>query len=794
MATKRQKMLYQAIAMISVLALSGCEWDNSEDYDDDPVFSADDPNQSQGSPGSGGQGPAPEFDGPVVSGTVATTETVEGAKVCLDENENNACDDGEPTTTTDGQGDWTIPTPSGLGLSGPVNVVVQANPPETVLSDSGQEVTWKYNLIGRAVPSFDGSATGVFVSPISTLIESERQNLTSKDQGVAIENVAGALGTSVDILENYLNPPEDSTPVDEQDYKRLERIASVVDVLAQDIDSQISDTERNELGAKEINQRIFEQIDSALPKIVEDVDRSLVEQPNDGDFDPNAVAQQPIFDDDRQAPDTSPDSPSLTELESRIAGAISTTPYFEEIGFETYPVPGEQLLDMHWFENRLIGTLNARRTELYNKQRELASVEGGESPTPPTMREEGLIFYEARRRIGITTDQDALIADIEIGVPRNLDYSSDDSSFHVVSESACSNGDFECDELTSTPRIVRALAWTGFSLRSKSIQTGHGGRQSYLPLISFGEIVASSQSTNYSSRLNFGQFSLEGLDARPVIDELVGGEKIPGVGSFTFGANTFGYTFDEELIGDLILSQWPSAGVGNLCDAPGLPDASITESCNLVYGQIGGTTGLPAETFAQALYPVSQQNSEYTSFLEDGKPFDAFGVTGPTEDVYVARLFGSASNDEGVIRIYRELSPGVWETVAPIGQWERPEQAVFERIDVNLPSGFYYIDARLGFELGHAYLFERNGFLRHGWLVPETVNVESLYGRKQVKYAFSKTAFDQIIADLDSLGLITEHPFYTRQLITEIDEQIELTQEAIDDARSPGSGGGGNTE
>jgi hypothetical protein len=113
---------------------------------------------------------------------------------------------------------------------------------------------------------------------------------------------------------------------------------------------------------------------------------------------------------------------------------------------------------------------------------------------------------------------------------------------------------------------------------------------------------------------------------------------------------------------------------------------------------------------------------------------------------------------------------------------------------VNLPSGFYYIDARLGFELGHAYLFERNGFLRHGWLVPETVNVESLYGRKQVKYAFSKTAFDQIIADLDSLGLITEHPFYTRQLITEIDEQIELTQEAIDDARSPGSGGGGNTE
>jgi hypothetical protein len=785
---RRKTVLCQAILSASLVMLAGCEWDNSDDYEQDPVFSTD-----PDSPGTGPETPTPTPTGPVVSGTVATSERIEDATVCLDENANGACDQGEARTTTDNQGEWTIPVPGGQSLSGPVAVVVEADPPATRLSESGTSVNWQYNLSALAVPGFDGSATGVFVSPISTLIETERQNLPDGDQDKAVENVAGALGTDVDILQNYLNPPTDSSPVEELEYKRLRRIADVANELAKDIDAQVGDSERQQISEQELNNRIFEQVDDALPQIIEDVDRSLVEQPNDGDFDADTIAGSPDYDDSRQAPDTEPSPPSLTELQSRIAGAEVTSPYFEEIGFETYPVPGAELFDMSWFKNPLIGTLNARRTELYNLQVELANENNTQPPSPPTLREDGLIYYEARRRVGISADQDALVADIQIGVPRNQDYASDDSDFHVVSETACDNGDFQCDELSSSIRTVRALSWTGFSFRTNTIQTGHGGRQRYLPLNSLGDLVANSQSTNYSSQMSFGQFSLDGLDGRPVLDELIGGEEVPGAGSFTFGPDTFGYTFEESLVSDIILSQWPAGGTGNLCDSPGMPDAGVTESCNLVYGAVGQSTGLPAETFAQALYPISQQESAYTSFLEDGKPADAIGVTGPTDDVYVARLFGSASNDEGVIRIYRQLNPGVWETIDPVGGWTRPEFAEFDRIDLNLPGGFYVTEARLGFDLGHAYLFERSGYLRHGWLVPDTVNVESLYGRKQIKYAFSRSAFDQIIADLDSLGILTEHPFYTRQLIADLDAEIADTQQALDDARNP-VGGGGNTE
>lgn len=779
------KAFLLAIGVTSgALLLSGCEWDNSEDYESTPEEN-DSPTVEQPDVSE----PEEELT-PAVSGLVATTEPLEGAIVCLDANDNWVCDSDEAQTVSDAQGEWSITLEDGEPLKTTTNILVENDRPNTLLNDSGTELPWALSIASRV--STEGQPIeGVFVSLMSALVENERQTIVSRSQPEATLNIAGKIRSDIDILENYLTPPADSTTVEDYGYRRLARIVQVADALAVAIDAAVPDTDRDNLSKKELDSRILDKVSAALGQIAEDVDRSLVETPDDSSFDPEIIIQQPEYEDDLEPVNTDPKPPSLTELESRVSTAESNSPYFEEIGFETYPVDGARLFDLHWFENTLIPTLNARRTELFNAKSELATETNSAQPTPPTMREEGLIYYEARRRIAVGTDQDAVIADIQIGAPTNTDYSSDDSTFGVVSEANCTNGDFQCDELTSSPQSVRALAWTGFSFRTETIQVGHSGRQRYLPLLSFGELVANSESTLYSSQLNFGEFSLAGLDARPVIDELVGGKDIPGVGSFTFSPGTLGYTFKEELVSNIILSQWPSGGTGNLCDTPGLPDATETGSCNLVYGAIGQSAVQPAQTFAQALYPVGQQDAAYTSFLEDGKPFDAIAVTGPTEDTFVARLFGSATNDEGVIRLYRQISPGNWETMNIVGRWERPSAAQFERIDLFLPSGFYYTDARIGFELGRAYLFERNGYLRHGWLVPDSVNVDSLYGRKQVKYAFSKSAFDQIIADLDGLDLITEHPFYTRQLIAEMEAEIQATEDAIADARR---GGGGQTE
>ncbi|ONF42537.1 hypothetical protein BTO32_15110 [Marinobacter lutaoensis] len=780
------------LLLVGVMVLTGCKWDNSEDYQirseqtgtEDSIETGDETSND-------GSGTPIDNTDPVVSGVAATSEPLENANVCLDINDNAQCDEGEPSTTTDSRGEWIIRLPDGR-LTTSTRVIVTTTD-ETRLADSGEIATWNFPLFGWAIPNGTDTVSGVFVSPISTLVENEINRLPSGDRDEAIRNVASKLGTTVNILENYLNPPAGLTPTEQDEYQRLERIAEVVNELAIEIDRNIPDEDRASLTPDELGNLIFDQINDGLEQVVEDVNRSLIETPDNRDFDGETVIQQTVYDELKAAPEISAPSPTLTELETRIANAQNNSPFFEKSGFETYPVNGAQTIDLHFFRNPLISTLNARRAQLHDLEVELANLQNTPEPPAPSMRDTNQIYYEARRRIAVDTELDAAIVDIQIAVPRNNDFRSDATSFQIISETICTDGDFQCDELMSKPGRVRALVWSGFSFREQTIQTGHAGQQRYLPLFELGDIVANSQSTQFSSEMNFREFSLDGLDARDVIEELVGGESVPGTNSFTFGSEAKAYTFSEALVAEIVLSTWPAGGTGNLCDAPGLPDASVTGSCNLVYGRIGTTTGQPAQTFADALYPVAQQNSDYTSLLENGKPVDALAISGPTDDVFVARLFGSASNDDGIIKLYRQSELGDWETLQLTGRWERSQEASFERIDLHLPAGFHYSDAKLGFELGHAYLFERDGYLRHGWVVPETVNVDSLFNRKQVRYAFNQEAFNQIITELNRLGLLTEHPYYTRQLIEDVEAAIQQTQEQIDNINSPG-GSGGQTE
>ncbi|ARM86127.1 hypothetical protein [Marinobacter salarius] len=774
-------------------SITGCEWDSSDDPQSTNTEQSDNNSDSGDGTGEGGDTPTTGEEA-TVSGLAATSEPLEEAEVCLDQNGNGKCESDEPNTVTDSEGRWSITLPDGQ-LTETTPVIVTTTP-STTLADSGEPADWNYALTGVAEPNFTKTVDGVFISPISTLVENEVANLPSGDRDEAIRNIAGKLGTDVDIFENYLTPPAGSTPTTEDEYDRLQRIADAANELATQIDASIPDNERNNLTEQQIDKLVFDQVNDGLEQIVEEVNKSLVEQPDDSQFDGGDIVNNPEFDDLKQPPDTSEPSPTLTELESRIANAESISPFFEEVGFETYPVVGSQLLHLYLYEvdSSLTADFNATRAQLHNLEVELASLRNQTPPPAPTARSENQIYYEARRRITVAADQDTGIVDIQIGVPSNTDYRSDDSNFQAISESFCDNGNFACDELSTTVKRVRALVWTGFSYRENTIQIGHAGRQGYLPLFSLGEIIANSNATEFASEMNFGEFDLSGLDAVEVIDELVGGKDVPELGSFTFNPDSKGYTFSEKLVTELLLSTWPQAGAGNLCDLPGMPDASITESCNLVYGQISQSTNLPAETFGEILYPISQQDAAYNSLLEDGRPVDALGVTGPTDDAYVARLFGSASNEEGVIRLYRQTESGNFDTLNLNGRWERSgNEAPFERIELFLPSGFFYTDARLGFDLGRSYLFERSGFLRHGWLVPDSVNVDSLFGRQQARYAFNETAFNQIIADLDALGALTEHPYFTRLLIAEMEADIVTTQEAIDSEQNTG-GGGGQTE
>ncbi|MFB2351069.1 hypothetical protein, partial [Priestia megaterium] len=49
-----------------------------------------------------------DTQGPKISGTLTTSSPLEGSILCLDTNDNQQCDDGEPSAIPDEQGNWEI--------------------------------------------------------------------------------------------------------------------------------------------------------------------------------------------------------------------------------------------------------------------------------------------------------------------------------------------------------------------------------------------------------------------------------------------------------------------------------------------------------------------------------------------------------------------------------------------------------------------------------------------------------------------------------------------------------------
>jgi len=131
--------------------------------------------------------------------TKATTITVidgyiKGATVCVDKNENGACDDGETkgTTTTGADGKVTLNIPVADVGKYPIVVYVPAT---AIDSDTGEEVGTAFTLIAPKQHS------GV-VSPFTTLVVQKlnaNKNLSLAD---AQSQVATSTGVDVSVLSS----------------------------------------------------------------------------------------------------------------------------------------------------------------------------------------------------------------------------------------------------------------------------------------------------------------------------------------------------------------------------------------------------------------------------------------------------------------------------------------------------------------------------------------------------------------------------------------------------------------
>lgn len=111
--------------------------------------------------GGGDEPPA----APVALSGVVADGPLKGATVCLDQNDNGACDAGEPQSTTDADGRYRFDVPA--EQAGSHGIVAQV-PAEAIDKDTGQAIGAA--LVLKAPASGSAGAQSVVVSPLTTVV------------------------------------------------------------------------------------------------------------------------------------------------------------------------------------------------------------------------------------------------------------------------------------------------------------------------------------------------------------------------------------------------------------------------------------------------------------------------------------------------------------------------------------------------------------------------------------------------------------------------------------------------
>lgn len=137
--------------------------------------------------GSGGSGPLASAN--TLSG-LAVDGYLQGATVFLDANRNGVQDTGEPSTTTDPNGRYTLNLGTSAGSVTGLPVVVTGG----VDSDTGLTFTGRLSAPAEAV------AQGQVITPLTTLVDAMVAHKYAPDVATAKQQVATALGLTVDQL------------------------------------------------------------------------------------------------------------------------------------------------------------------------------------------------------------------------------------------------------------------------------------------------------------------------------------------------------------------------------------------------------------------------------------------------------------------------------------------------------------------------------------------------------------------------------------------------------------------
>ena len=267
-----------ACALPLMLAV-GCGGDSNSPINnvDEPVAGAATPGTTDagtvtpGSTDAGAESPGSTDAGAsqtrTVSGRVADGY-LQGVTVCVDVNENDACDPDEPNATTVEGGVYDLSIPA----EADGKPILADVPPEAIDEDTGV-------AIGKRIVLATLSDRANFISPITTLVVEELKsnpNFTIDDAEEAVQEVLG-INASDDagLFEDYIAEQKGADTDRSKRFRYLHQTARVVATMLDDIQDQVEtsvtqsgvDVAGDEETRLAIRQLVRKEVRELLPEI-----------------------------------------------------------------------------------------------------------------------------------------------------------------------------------------------------------------------------------------------------------------------------------------------------------------------------------------------------------------------------------------------------------------------------------------------------------------------------------------------------------------------------------------------
>lgn len=233
-----------------------------------------------GSSGGSDTNPDPVQETTSLTGKVADGY-LQGAKVCLDLNQDKICNDDEPSTESTAGGNFTLEGVTQEQIdSTPLLVEIIAG--ETIDEDEPDvPIAKAYKLTAPA--GF------TFVSPLSTMVQNEVEK--GEELASAKQLIQNKLGTNLDLNTDYVAGKNDESAAPEQkaEMEKLHKVAQVTARVISDNMSQLEEAANTaEIPVDELISAIVDEVILALDDITTQIE--LIQEDSSQDFDADLLA------------------------------------------------------------------------------------------------------------------------------------------------------------------------------------------------------------------------------------------------------------------------------------------------------------------------------------------------------------------------------------------------------------------------------------------------------------------------------------------------------------------------